>query len=91
MGPNKINEYVEVLAYYPVPGKGSVWLRYPKKMKYKGIEFLFTELCMPHPTKKGQRMIHVYDVTDGVNDYRLEFDAEAETWKLLEIMYGGDK
>ena len=88
MDPIAIDEYVEVIAYYSLPGKGSDKLRFPRKMKYHGEEILFKELNLRHPTKKGQRMIHVYDVSDGVNDYRLEFDAEAEVWKLCEITYG---
>jgi hypothetical protein len=38
-----------------------------------------------HPTKKGQRMIHVFDMTDGTADYRLEFDAQDLSWKLIAI------
>jgi hypothetical protein len=30
-------------------------------------------------------MIHVFDMTDGTADYRLEFDAEALTWTLVAI------
>jgi hypothetical protein len=38
-----------------------------------------------HPTQKGQRMIHVFDMTDGSADYRLEFDAQDLSWKLIAI------
>jgi len=27
-------------------------------------------------------MVHMFDVTDGGADYRLEFDAERLTWRL---------
>lgn len=87
MDPIAVDEYVEVLAYYSLPGKSLTRLRYPRKMKYRGEEIAFKELNLRHPTKKGQRMIHVYDVSDGANDYRLEFDAEAEVWKLREITF----
>lgn len=48
----------------------------------------FTELGLRHPTSKGTRMIHVFDMSDGVNDYRLEFDAEGLTWTLAAIREG---
>jgi len=31
---------------------------------------------------KGKRMVHIFDVTDGQADYRLEFDAQQLTWHL---------
>ena len=31
-------------------------------------------------------MVHVFDMTDGETDYRLEFDAERLTWTLAEIL-----
>lgn len=33
-------------------------------------------------------MIHVFDMSDGQNDYRLEFDAEGLTWTLVCILPG---
>jgi hypothetical protein len=60
----------------------------PYKMKYQNREIVFTQLGMRHPTEKGKRMIHVFDVSDEANDYRLEFDAERLTWTLVSIMEG---
>lgn len=57
----------------------------PKRMIYRGKEYDFTELGLKHPTLKGERMIHVFDMTDGLADYRLEFDAENLTWTLVCI------
>lgn len=54
-------------------------------MLYKGKEYDFTELGLKHPTSKGKRMIHVFDMSDGLADYRLEFDAEGLTWTLVSI------
>lgn len=58
-------------------------------MRYKNREIILTRLGMRHPTAKGKRMIHVFDVSDGSNDYRLEFDAEGLTWTLVAILEGG--
>jgi len=43
---------------------------------------------MRRPTAKGKRMIHVFEMSDGINDYRIEFDAEDLTWTLVSIVKG---
>lgn len=82
-----VNVRVDVIAIYKAKGDIST-LCFPYKMKYKGEVIIFTELCMRHPTSKGKRMIHIYDMSDGINDYRLENDAEARTWTLIAILGG---
>lgn len=82
-----INERVAVIGIFHEAGDvGSIC--FPYKMKFRGQEVVFTELGLRHPTSKGQRMIHVFDVSDGVNDYRLEFDAEVLSWTLVAILEG---
>lgn len=85
----EINVRVEVVVMYRTRGDSSTWC-FPYKMKYQGREVTFTELGLRHPTTKGMRMVHVFDMSDGANDYRLEFDAGMLTWKLLAIMEGHD-
>lgn len=41
---------------------------------------------MRHPTEKGKRMIHAFNMSDGVNDYRIELDAERLIWTLVYVM-----
>lgn len=41
-----------------------------------------SEIGLRHPTQQGKRMVHMFDVTDGGADYRLEFDAEHLIWRL---------
>ncbi len=60
----------------------------PVKMRWRNQEITFTELGLRHPTTKGNRMIHVFDMSDGSNDYRLEFDAESLAWTLVSILEG---
>jgi len=60
----------------------------PAKMRWRQHTITFCELGLRHPTTKGQRMIHVFDMSDGSNDYRLEFDAEALTWTLAAVSQG---
>ena len=79
-----INKDVSVVAYY-FKNTGSRLRCFPKKIEYGGKSIVFTEMGMRHPTKKGERMIHVFDMTDGQADYRLEFDAQQLTWTLVAI------
>jgi hypothetical protein len=80
----QINKDVSIVAYYF--RNGAARLRcFPKKMEWDGRTVAFTETGLRHPTKKGARMVHVFDMTDGNADYRLEFDAEQLTWTLVSI------
>lgn len=84
---SRINERIAVAAVYRTDvDVGRICM--PAKMHWRNQVIHFTELGLRHPTSKGKRMIHVFDVTDGTNDYRLEFDAEALTWTLVEILEG---
>ena len=83
-GAIRINERVEVLATYHT-GVDVGRLCMPAKMRWRNQLITFSELGLRHPTSQGKRMIHVFDVSDGSNDYRLEFDAEGLTWTLMEV------
>lgn len=60
----------------------------PWKMRYGSQEIVFTTFGMRHPTTKGKRMVHIFEMSDGVNDYRLEFNAERLTWTLVSMIEG---
>lgn len=79
-----INKSVSIVAYYFKAGKRNLRC-FPRRMEYNGREVTFTETGLRHPTLKGKRMVHVFDMTDGTADYRLEFDAEALSWTLVYI------
>lgn len=83
----EINDRIEVITRFASRGDPA-YMIFPLKMRWKKQEIVFSELGLRHPTTKGQRMVHVFDMSDGVNDYRLEFDAEALTWKLVTIIEG---
>ncbi len=82
-----INRPVDVAVTFEVLGKSSP-VATPRIMRYNGQDITFTKLGMRHPTAKGKRMIHVFDISDGTNDYRLEFDAQRLTWQLVAIIPG---
>jgi len=56
-----------------------------RPIKFKrsnGHEIVITEIGLVHPKYDGLKTRHVFDVTDGATDYRLEFDSETLTWHL---------
>lgn len=82
-----INRRVDVVCSFK--GDGDIQsICFPHKMKYQGKEITFTELGLRHPTVQGRRMVHIFDMSDGANDYRLEFDAESLTWTLVATIEG---
>ena len=74
-----LNEQVEVMAIFR-PGR--TMCEPVKFRRTNGRELIVTEIGLRHPTMKGTRTVHVFDVTDGGADYRLEFDSEHLTWHL---------
>ena len=82
-----INERVDVVVVFRKHGDISS-LCMPCRMRWHGEDIELTELGMRHATSKGKRMVHVFDMTNGMNDYRLEFDAESLTWTLVAVLEG---
>ena len=82
-----VNERVVVQAIYPID-QGERRNCVPVCMYYRGQWHKFTELCYAHPTVKGERMIHVYDMTSDTQHYRLEFNTETDVWTLKTMGYG---
>jgi len=85
---NILDERVAVIASYKAGGDLKT-ICMPVKMRRANKQTItFTEMGLRHPTAKGKRMIHVFELTDGTNDYRLEFDAEGLTWTLTGLLPG---
>jgi hypothetical protein len=74
-----LNERVEVLASF---GEGLNPCRPLRFRRASGREVEVSEIGLRHPNTRGVRTIHVFDVTDGGADYRLELDTERLTWHL---------
>jgi hypothetical protein len=81
-----VNKRVPVVATF-VAGSERLVCQ-PVRMRHNNRIITFSELGLRHPTSKGKRMIHVFDVSDGTVDYRLEFDASSLCWTLVS-MWGG--
>lgn len=74
-----LNERVDVIATF---GTG---LNPCKPIRFKrvnGREVTISEIGLRHPVIAGRKTLHIFDVTDGGADYRLEFDSEQLTWRL---------
>lgn len=74
-----LNERVEVLAKFGAGLNPCVPVKFRRK---NGREVVITEIGLRTPALKGRKTVHLFDVTDGAADYRLEFDSEQLTWML---------
>lgn len=75
-----LDERIEVVATFSLHGRDICTPR--KFRRSNGRVYEITEIGLRHPTRQGKRMVHVFDVTDGAADFRLEFDAERLLWRL---------
>lgn len=74
-----LNERIEVITVF---SEGLNPCRPVRFRRLSGREIEITEIGLRHPSAQGKRMFHIFDVTDGGADYRLEFDSERLTWHL---------
>jgi len=74
-----LNEPVEVIAVFKAGYQPCRPIRFRRA---SGREIEVKELGLRHPFNSGLKTVHIFDVTDGGADYRLEFDSERLTWRL---------
>lgn len=74
-----LNERIEVITLF---GGGLNPCRPIKFKRKNGREIIISEIGLRHPNICGKRMLHIFDVTDGQSDYRIEFDSERLAWTL---------
>ena len=75
-----LNERIEVIATFGSGQNPCVPRRF---RRVSGREVDITEIGLCHPVKHGLRTVYVFDVTDGMADYRLELDSERLVWRLV--------
>lgn len=73
-----LNERVDVVATFSVGLNPCVPVKFRRRNRR---EIIVTELGLRTPVADGRKKVHMFDVTDGEADYRLEFDSERLTWK----------
>lgn len=76
---NVLDEQVEVIARFSAGNQPCIPVRFRRK---NGREVVVSKLGLGYPHVRGSRTIHIFDVTDGQADYRLELDAVRLTWRL---------
>ncbi|RYX79240.1 hypothetical protein EON76_00770 [bacterium] len=74
-----LNERIDVVATFGTGLNPCVPIRF-RRANGRIIEV--KEIGLRHPTEKGRRTVHVFDVTDGEADYRIELDSERLVWHL---------
>ncbi len=77
-----LNERIDVIATF---GTGLNPCNPVKFRRPNGREVVISEIGLRHPTMQGKRAMHVFDVTDGSSDYRIELDSERLTWTLTRM------
>jgi hypothetical protein len=77
-----LNERIDVLAKFGTGLNPCVPLKFRRA---NGREVVISEIGLRHPTMQGRRAVHVFDVTDGAIDYRIELDSERLTWMLTRM------
>ena len=74
-----LNERVDVVAKFGTGLNPCVPVKFRRA---SGREVMVAEIGLRTPLSQGRKTIHLFDVTDGEADYRLEFDSERLTWRL---------
>lgn len=77
-----LNERIDVLAKFGTGLNPCVPIKFRRP---NGREVVIIEIGLRHPTMQGKRAVHVFDVTDGAADYRIELDSEHLTWHLTQM------
>lgn len=75
-----MRERIKVLAVFDI---GLHSCRIVKFKRPNGREVLVNETGLIHPALRGTQSIHIFDVTDGTADYRLELDSKRLVWHLV--------
>lgn len=79
-----IHEKVSVITSYDRL-KGLV---FPRKMRWQGRVYTFTNLSYYYKKREGRNIIHIFHVTDGSVDFKLRLDTENLHWTLEEVTDG---
>lgn len=74
-----LNERIDVVATFGTGLNPCVPVRF-RRQNGRTVEVI--EIGLRHPTEKGRRTVHMFDVTDGEADYRIELDSERLVWHL---------
>lgn len=74
-----LDEKVEVIAVFKA---GFSPCRPIKFRRQSGREVIITKIGLGYQQDRGSKTIHLFDVSNGLADYRLEFDSKTLVWRL---------
>lgn len=57
---------------------------FPRRMEFNGREYTFMD-GLRYLVHKGQKLVQIFDMTDGRRDYRLAFDDAEHSWMLVDM------
>lgn len=86
MHKRTLNEKVNITGWYFRNRRGLS--TYPKRMEYQGSTYTFDESGLQYLIKKGERILRIFDVTDGASSFRLVNDEALANWTLVAIKDG---
>lgn len=81
---NYVNEAVSVITVYNAEARTIT----PAAMRWNGKRYTIKRVAFYHPVRIGRVLHHVYSVTDGAMDFRLDFNSENQQWCLMEVSDG---
>ena len=56
---------------------------YPRRIEFGGTTYSFIDAGLRTVVRSGERIAHIFTMTDGANDYRLRNDGNG--WTLLSM------
>ncbi len=82
---HSLHEIITVIAIFKPGNQVCLPIKFRRA---NGREVVVSELGLRHPAPRGNQLIHIFDVTDGQSEYRLEFNARTLVWRLTrEAVY----
>lgn len=83
----EINQAVDVIATFRQAGHAVKAM--PVQIQWNNRDVKIEQLGLCHPVRHGSRLCYIFDVSDGANDYSLEFDTTTLKWTLISMIDGG--
>lgn len=62
----------------------------PSVLYWHGRRYTLTQMGLHHMVRDGRTLFHIFSMTDGVTYFKLQFDTDTLSWKLLEVASEGD-
>ena len=57
----------------------------PSSIYWRGRRYQVIKIGLHHTLREGRTLFHIFSVTDGTTGFKLRFDTELLSWKLLEV------